>query len=45
MRDARAALVETNKYQQDTNKMKILFCVLGVVIILILIMIGIAANK
>jgi hypothetical protein len=45
IKGARQELIETNKYQQDTNKIKILFCILGSVIILVIIMMMIAANK
>lgn len=45
MQDARTALNETNNYQQDTNKMKILFCGLLSVVVLVIIMIIIAAKK
>lgn len=45
MQDARKELVDTNRYEQDASKMKIFFCLLVTVIVIVVFLIFRAANK
>lgn len=45
MQKANKDLVDTNAYQRDTNKTKILFCGLITVVVLVILLIVIASRK